>query len=251
MDLFSQSPDERLAASSTLPDSGSTGLPGLDSSNLWPFGNYGAANAWLALVGPSPGAPPKSDLRDTFKPTVGPQSGFFGFSDKPNRNRTWFSLAESGFGPHGGPRHRTALCALMNLVGDNESNAAMLDENMVADGVTPCVARLKACRAIVVIALEHRVYRLLAPAFANASIHVTSFNGPPNRHSAARKPLEAVVCHWHWQGQPTDTIIIQSPQHPSRPQRLTDGVSSMSEEGARLRYEVVRESVGAFQDQYL
>src|ERR1700676_1538092 len=98
--LYSANPEERFEASIQYGKETPT------QNFVWPYGCWGAANAWLALLGPSPGKPFKGDVRaagsenrqwDQF-PKIGENACQIQFGDGTRRNAKWKKISQAGFG---------------------------------------------------------------------------------------------------------------------------------------------------------
>ncbi len=239
--LFSPSLSVRLAATRTLPEVGV--WPGeIGPQPQWPWGNHGAANAFAVLVGPSPGAAPSESTRHVHAATCGPMSGFHGFADKPQRNLVWLELAKASFGGYGGVDASRALGALFNFSSENQVDASKL--KLTDRDSDECVARLRTTRPIIIVALTSDVFVRLRAAWLRAGAAVSEFVGPANQQRKNPMPLPAAEVIWSWRGTTsTQTLLVQAPRHPSRPDQLASGVSSMSPEGAVLRWQVLRDTV--------
>lgn len=243
-DLYSTSLRTRLDNTRKLPEQGI--WPSKHGRQpKWPWGNHGAANAFSVLVGPSPGAAPSDGKRHEHAASCGPMSGFHGFTDEPHRNVVWPPLAEASFGESGNAVAHRALGALFNLSSENQSDASLL--NLSDRDADECVTRLQSTRPIIVVALTSEVFVRLHAAWTRIEATVTQFSGPANRQRKSLAPLPAAVVEWSWLGTTsTRTLLVKAPRHPSHPDKLASGVSSMSAEGVVMRWQVLRETVTRF-----
>jgi hypothetical protein len=215
----------------------------------WPWGNRGAANAWMIMVGPSPGKPNPNIVPTSQSRRIGMNHGFSGFDHLAHRNPTWLALAEAGFGSRGSPKLRSALSALFNLCSIDTSDASSLTHEELDRFSDRCIERILECRPRVVIAIERRVFEILASRFSNRqSFRRSVFDAAANSYTG--RITDCYVWQYNQDGYVNEIILIRAPSHPSRPDRALRGVSSMSAEGIQRRYDGIRRTVDKFEEEF-
>src|SRR6267378_832801 len=96
-DLYSSDPEKRYQASKDYGEKNG------DQKFAWPFGCRGSANAWLVLLGPSPGKVKHGEARQPgFEnraldqaPKIGEQACEIQFGEGKNRNPRFKAISEA------------------------------------------------------------------------------------------------------------------------------------------------------------
>ena len=201
MNVYSENPLERFLASKQ------DGGPELS----WPFSNWGAANAWLVLLGPSPG---KDDggAKGTHTVRVGLPCPIQ-FNTYRNRNPRWRKLWEEPFGPHlrvGDENLGEYLTALMNLDGTNEPDETKLTNASLVNGCDRVERQLNQCRPKVIVALTESAFAVFRSHLGDRYMpsKLDGFEEPRRGNTGGTFQLTNAV-HRTW--------LIRAPQHPSHP----------------------------------
>lgn len=201
-DLYSA--DMRLRFAASLACEGS--FPPVS----WPRGCRGAVNGWLMLVGPSPG---RQDTDSDIWPggpgrpwdevaTVGASAGVVDFGTNRARNARWNMLSEAVFGDAGCAR---ALTCVANLDWGHHSDHKHIPIDFLEQGCEVVAELIRTTKARVVITLVRRTWEVLAPYLTR--------NHESVQYAAA---TELDACVIRFAGSDASTIVIRSPQHPSR-----------------------------------
>jgi hypothetical protein len=209
-DLFSANPQDRLRASAA-----STTWP----STQWPYGNQGAANAWLVLVGPSPGHEKRTAVDPTNEVTFGARVPLIGMSDW--RKNAWDALIDAALGSDHSAEVRRYLVALINFTGENASAESTLSYQSMDNGVGSVVEKIRMMHPRVVLALSNAVFDRLAPALATTPLPADRVSvGPHGRplRAASFKDPEAGF----------EVLLLKPSQHPSRPVRRPKHLPDLS-----------------------
>jgi hypothetical protein len=199
--LFSRDPEERIRSSNA-----SQSWP----SVRWPYGNQGAANAWLVLVGPSPGSEKRADVPPWIEVTFGDCVQHIAMHD--TRGKAWDAVITAAFGRLHSPAARRQLVALINLMGTNATEEKKLDAKDLDGGVSAVVEKLRLVHPRVVLALSNGVYDRLAQA-----LNTNPLGGDGALHGPYGFPLRAATFKDEAAG--FDVLLIKGVQHPSRPVR--------------------------------
>ncbi len=209
--LHSVNPAERYASSIEFGDK----YP--KQPFKWPHGCRGAANAWLVLLGPSPG---KKGPRETSRgdrawdcsPTIGLEQQEIQFSDGKQRNPRFAKIAHAGFGTHGNDEMPKRLTALMNLDGKNAPDASQIESSDLCRGCQTVYDLLVQAKPRVVIVLSFAAWN----PFSNflKSKGAASFASPPAFPNG--RSLYAVTLKLAPE-IPFSTLFVKSRQHPSMP----------------------------------
>jgi hypothetical protein len=184
-----------------------------DKAGNWPRGCWGAANAWLMLCGPSPGAP--DDENDVWpggpncpldsNVTIGLGSCPFVFATNKARNARWLKLACAATGEQ---NRAEALSCLVNLDWGHHANNADIPEQYLKDGCRRVLDMMEEAQPRVVITLVERTWWTLTDFLEKDRVP----NFPePNAELLHEPPLVIQI-----PGAKHRTVVLKSPQHPSR-----------------------------------
>ena len=173
----------------------------------WPDACWNAANAWVLLVGPSPGKADAGERRDqntrVENPVcVGRQVGVVSFPGSPRRNRAWNRLAVA----FAGGEEAAALTGIANLDWVNSAREKGIKDEQLIAGAPVVWKVIAVAKPRLVIALTHRVYDILLQGqikpYPDRSFEMP--NPPP------RKPIV-----FHIPGFQALSVLCMSPRHPS------------------------------------
>ena len=199
--LFSSDPEQRYRASCSLEGS---------ITRTWPRGCWGAANAWLVLIGPSPGpqdsglpAPGGSGRPWDSKITIGVSPGEVYFKSNSGRKVNWQRLARAVIGE---PQHAKALVAVANLDWANSSRQGDLDRGALWSGCADVFEVLLQARPRVALALTRETWETFAEFL--------------KRKIGGSTRLSADSLTFLLPGTDAPMLLLRSPQHPSHP--MTD-----------------------------
>lgn len=234
--LFGRTTNERLG-----------GASGVDVEPIqWPYGNQGAANAWVVLVGPSPGEEKRTDYPKTNPVTFvkggdgwTPQYiGMEGF-----RRHAWDALIQAAFGSQYSDEVRKRLVALINLTGSSSSKEDALAREALDDGAAEVCLKIRLVHPRVVVALSNAVFdRLLEKLKGDPLDPQSQPMGPYQR------PLR--VFSFPDPDTGTRTLVIKPPQHPSRPMKRP-GHLPVSLTSSELKTFGIRSTVNWFLSNHL
>src|ERR1017187_10406348 len=207
--LYSSDPQIRYDASKTYGEE----LPAQEFQ--WPPGCWGAANAWLALVGPSRGKPPPGKPAGTLQPEhpkIGEKALSIQFAEGKGRNPRFAAICRAGFGSNIGEDIPRKLSALLNLCPDNEADSRKLQEVLLQKGCEPVWKSLREAKPRVIIALSRKVWDYLPPFLEQHGFKDERISAPPPfKHG---RPLDCKVLPLFPETK-RHTLLLRSPQHPS------------------------------------
>ncbi|MFI5398927.1 MAG: hypothetical protein ACHQ9S_25635 [Candidatus Binatia bacterium] len=198
--LYSDDLAVRYAASSERPTR--------DTGDLWPLGCGGAANAFLALVGASPGGKtntPDSVYEATGKPMrVGPEAMNFNWGD--SREKKWTRFCSDMLGS---AQYARGLTALLNLASQHSTNARRdLDFGEFGRSWTQSIwPVLKKARPRIVCALMDSAWEAVLPTVRAARVPFAN-----NPYPAGLKHGPIV---FRFPEAPWPAMAFQSYKHPN------------------------------------
>ena len=189
----------------------------------WPCYWFGAANAWLVFLGPSPGdsGGRTIDWPKEKYPTLGKPHGLFStYVDSTGfwrRLREWtieaYRLAdvfqddkEASFG----------VTLLANVLDTNVGAARKIKDASLAAAMPRVVDNLELVRPRIIVPMEKRVSRLLIEEFRKRGAVIIA--GPSQTLVRAKKQRYQNYKPWSWCLQ-TDfgqLLVAEAPQHPSK-----------------------------------
>ena len=163
----------------------------------WPRACWGSANGWLMLVGPSPG---RKDPEEPFAPggpnrpfdsapSIGPSAGDIAYRSNKGRNKRWAMLSAAVFDQSS---HADALTTVANLDWGHNSDHNNIPDQYILDGCHFVYDVMKETKPRVVVTLVIRTWGVLMQFLETSD-------------AATRLP-----------GYTAATLIVRSPQHPSR-----------------------------------
>lgn len=207
----------------------------------WAYGNQGAANAWVVLVGPSPGEEKRTEFARYNSVGFGAKAQSIGMSGK--RQRAWDALITAAFGREYSDQARDQLVALINLSSANETNESALSAQTLNEGVDEVWRKINLMHPRVVVTLSNAVFDRLS-----AKISVESMDLSDQPSGPHQKPLR--VFSFTDVNTKARTLVIKPPQHPSRPLKRPAHLpkAMLSSE---LKTYGVRDTVNWFLDRYL
>jgi hypothetical protein len=177
----------------------------------WPAGCGGAANAFLVLLGPSPGVARAGEgLATTLGPNrpdgklrrIGPGAMNFDWGD--HRTARWTRLNAAILGDE---QRARALTALLNLDWRHSTDAKEIPLSDLRTGWRAHVGPLLSdVRPHIVCALTNRVWRAVSEALESHSLPL-----PPCPATLTRKPFAIRLS-----GCDSPTLFIKAQNHPSR-----------------------------------
>lgn len=202
-DLFSPLLDVRYQA--TIKAKGN------EYPETWPNACWGAANGWLMLLGPSPG---REDNSDDFRPggpnrpkdslvSIGPCAGRIHFDSNKGRNGRWNKLREAVFGTMD---QADALTTLANLDWGNHGDHRTIPDAYLRDGCGNVFEVMKQSKPRVIITLVRRTWDILLPFLESRKTVVPGYTGATGLDCRRLHLPENGAC----------TLLLRSPQHPSR-----------------------------------
>ena len=204
--LYSSDIERRYRATMAIESTGQL------LSKRWPIGCSGAANAFLALIGPSRGGAPRGKVADLGGPQrpfgkpmhMGPHVMNFDWGD--HRKTRWTLLCSEMLG---GSQYVGTLTALLNLDWRHSTSERAIPDEHLEDGLTNFVWPLLAeLRPRLVCALTNRVWKTILP---NVDRLRVSF--PPCPVPIPRAPVVFRLA-----GCAFPTMLVKPYNHPSRPQ---------------------------------
>jgi hypothetical protein len=175
---------------------------------VWPSGCFGAANAWLLLVGPSPGkaGPQEQSLpggvnRPLNRPVaVGPEVGTIKFKSGRNRNSRWNYLTNACFGNE---EQAGALTAVANLDWGNFSDQNEIETASLQAGCPAVFGIMKMSQPRVVLALSKKVWGPLTEYLSFCTVEEFVHRGIEGRI------IQIPSCRFK-------TLLLRTQNHPSR-----------------------------------
>jgi len=182
----------------------------------WPRACRGAANAWIILVGPSPGAPVDAEhpwpggpnrLRDG-QATISLHATAIDFANGKNRNQRWMTLIDQFTRDR---KFTVALAAICNLDWQEQANAALVPEEYLRAGCGGVDQVIKTTKPRIVAALTVRVWDHLAAFYRNLNKIAEEIPCAGMRRNPLRLRLFEAF----------DTFLIKV-RHPSWPVPLTE-----------------------------
>ena len=186
-------------------------LKGQPIDARWPRACWGSANGWLLLVGPSPGRKdPEEPLAlggpnrpiDSV-PRIGPGAGAIEYLSNKGRNKRWAMLSGAVFGQSS---HADTLTTVANLDWGHNSDQKKIPEQHLLDGCHFVYGVMKEAKPRVVVTLVRRTWGVLMRFLE------TSDAAPVNYRALGQ--LDA--CAIRLPGYTAATLMVRSPQHPSR-----------------------------------
>src|SRR5437879_4687969 len=134
---------------------------GKKHEEFWPRACWGSANAWIVLVGPSPGAPmdpknpwpggPKRPVDDHAQISL--SASVVDFPNGRYRNERWMSLIDQFTGNR---KHTLALAAICNLDWQQQTDQDSIPDERLRDGCTVVEKVINETRPRIVAALTVR-----------------------------------------------------------------------------------------------
>jgi hypothetical protein len=176
----------------------------------WPRACWGSANAWIILVGPSPGAPKDAnnscprepDRPDDSCASISLQAGHIDFPNRKNRNVLWRSLIDQFTGCN--KEYTEALTGICNLDWVEQANQSLVQEKYLRQGCLVVDRIIRKTKPRVVAAMTVRVWDLLSEYYRqNIEAEVPSCG-------LKRNPLRLRIF------QEFETFLIKT-RHPSWP----------------------------------
>jgi hypothetical protein len=217
--LYSPSLEERFFATVTAGR--------IDLGRRWPIACDGAANAFLVLIGPSPGSPTPGEavqLGGADRPlhrSMELGANVIAFDWGGQRVKRWERMCAAILG---GDKYWPALTALLNLDWQHSGDEKRIQQASLAYGLNNYVwPLLSDLRPRIVCALTNSVWDVLRPA---AEENLIAF--PPCPVALSRQPLVFRI--------PTsdfNTVLIKPHNHPSRHFLTEAHIASM---GAACRW---------------
>lgn len=168
------------------------------TSQLWPAGSGGATNAYLVLLGPSPGG---ATGAKRYPRNIGPES--MGFEWGGRRNSRWIQLCTEILGDECRAR---ALTALLNLDSRHTTNERNISEAALREGWEERIfPLLSSVQPRIICALTNRVWNIITDGELGDP-EVASFG-----KSLARQPvlLQIPGCKFR-------TLAVKPENHPAR-----------------------------------
>jgi hypothetical protein len=201
--LFSPVLDDRYQATIKATEN--------ECRKLWPNACWGAANGWLMLLGPSPGG---ADKDETVRPgganrpmdsevSIGPCAGRIHFDSNQGRNRRWDRLREAVFGDLD---HADALTTLANLDWGHNADHRSIPDAYLSMGCASVFEVMKQAKPRVIITLVRRTWDILLPFLESRQAIVPGY--------ASATGLDCRLLRLPENG--AQTLLLRSPQHPSR-----------------------------------
>jgi hypothetical protein len=204
-DLYSSDPEKRYQASRDY------GEKNVDQKFAWRFGCRGSANAWLVLLGPSPGNAKPGELRQAQDPKIGDKVCEIKFGEGVGRNPRFKAISEAGFGTNAPKDLSQKLTALLNLDDGNSPDGRQIDPQLLKKGCPFVFDRLNEARPRVIIVLSFPAWNPFTDFLRDRSKPLS----PP-----AVYPNGKSLLAFTFRISPElefDTLILKSRQHPSMP----------------------------------
>jgi hypothetical protein len=181
----------------------------------WPRGCWGSANAWLMLCGPSPGradGPNQRSLGGPERPrdvpvSIGKESGKIEFESNKGRNKRWQNLVRAVFGDE---ETSASLTCVANLDWGNYGDHRDIPTTHFDEGCGTVLKVMQSSQPCVVITLVTVTWDYLAAFLSEFFVELDL--QPPLVEG--RKPLNCRVMQLP--GCIHKTLLLKSPQHPSR-----------------------------------
>ena len=177
----------------------------------WPDGCWGAANGWLMLVGPSPGCSGSSKDSRPGGPRrpidsyvhVGCDAGKIEFLENKGRNARWQMLANAAFSR---AEYASALTTVANLDWGHNADHWRIPESYLNRGCDYVYKVMMQSKPRIVITLVRRTWDVLS---LYLSRHAVPFPKPPPDLIQDVIIVRLPRCGFR-------TLVLRSPQHPSR-----------------------------------
>jgi len=184
---------------------------------------YGAANAWLIFVGPSPGGSPTSDpdvdrlLGSSHRrnPTLGWPHPSFWYPDRPGFGATirrWATSAMTGVAPQATEGESLTCTLMVNLTQDQFANASDVNlDNSSTAAAYFWASVVPVARPRLVIALTRPIYRQLS-----AALHAEQIRNLPSVDVVMAKRWVQLQSSVTVLGTRCPLLLTTVPMHPSR-----------------------------------
>jgi hypothetical protein len=179
-------------------------------STRWPLGCFGAANAFLTLIGPSPGGAGPGEVRQAGginRPQRDPMQigqGVLDLNWGDHRTAKWTKLCSAMLGSES---HALALTAVLNLDWRHSTDERSIPLSDLTAGLEQHVwPLLTALRPRIVCALTNRVWETMVTRVRPLQVSLADCPVPLTRPPVVFK----------LPGCDFDTILIKSHNHPSR-----------------------------------
>ncbi len=205
-DLYSADISSRYAASLRYESE----HPGI--VDTWPRGCWGAANGWLMLCGPSPG---KKDTADNIwsgepgrpideKVRIGHDAGRINLAANRARNARWRKLASSACGSED---IANCLTAVANLDWRHYPDHRKIPQDYLRDGCHTVLEIMRKSKPRVVITLVKITWNYLSDYLDQFCVSEALTS---DEYSLQVRIVHLPECLHK-------TLLLKSPQHPSRP----------------------------------
>ena len=189
----------------------SVSLNGQAVDARWPRACWGSANGWLMLVGPSPG---RKDPEEPFAPggpnrpfdsvpSIGSDAGAIAYRSNKGRNKRWAMLSAAVFDQSS---HADALTTVANLDWGHNPDHKSIPDQYLLDGCHFVYGVMKETKPRVVVTLVVRTWEVLMRFLETSDADTVDYR--------ALGQLDA--CAIRLPGYTAATLIVRSPQHPSR-----------------------------------
>ena len=163
------------------------------------------------LVGPSPGrkdpdepfAPGGPNRPFDSVPSIGPEAGAIAYRSNKGRDKRWAMLSAAVFDQYS---HADALTTVANLDWGHNSDHKSIPDQYLLDGCRFVYGVMKETKPRVVVTLVVRTWRVLMRFLETSDAATVDYR--------ALGPLDA--CAIRLPGYTAATLIVRSPQHPSR-----------------------------------
>ena len=218
--LFSPNPVVRLAAANAKPSKLAPFLP-----RSWIVNAFGAANAWVVAVGPSPGTGPGGKVDRAVPPVLGtvhPQFRHFLDNDPKGFWNELFRLLREGF-RHAEVARKDKDAALkltmaMNLLTNPQGDASQLTPEMLKKGLPRLSRVLRVTRPRIILALTKVVYKVIHEWWSDRFGGV----GPDLQHPVPTKKKDGGTktydgrSRWLGRDNQHSILLVKMLQHPSK-----------------------------------
>jgi len=201
--LHDADPQKRFLATTEFLSSGNK------VDEKWPRACWGSANAWIILVGPSPGAPRDPNNRWPGGPnrpeddyaSISLQASLINFADGKGRNERWMSLVDAFTGDR---KLTEALRAVCNLDWGQKANQNEVKDEYLLLGLPVLDKIIRKTEPRIVAAMTVKVWNLLSEFYRGKIEMKVPCCG------LKRNPLRLRIFEGF------DTFLIKT-RHPSRP----------------------------------
>ena len=224
---WSPHPQKRWVESQELRETSQWSTTGIAQQvgDRWPDYWFGAVNAWLVFLGPSPGNSPDPKQGDVVweLPTIGePSVNFAEYHDTARfreRIRAWtsaaYSLAEVF--PQSDRRSALGSALLANVVPSRAGRAKDITDEQLRDRMGRVLDIFEeVVQPGLVVTLEKRVSRILRKEYMRRGSRVVGSG--VTVVPAKNQPFPSYKPHWYnLQTVRGHVLIAESPQHPSHP----------------------------------